>query len=115
MRASGVVSLDDMAGALALQAADAAWEFDTLLDLTGASSSAIRFNEAQKLVALIRQMIATHAMPGRVAVAAHSDVLYGLARMVEIAISTLGQPIQTFVGRSVEDADAWLGQPQPRR
>ena len=81
------------------------WRY-SLIDLTDVQSMAINYDNVNFIVTQ-NERIASHAVPGvLLAVASPKDIGFGLSRMWEMLVETVGWETMTF--RSVTEAEGWI-------
>jgi N-acetyl-anhydromuramyl-L-alanine amidase AmpD len=109
-RCEGVVTFDDVVEHLELEARERGLSYHELFDVSGCRTN-ITADQIRSLVHQVRVLARSHPGFGPTAIVAHSDVMYGMARMFSILNEVPehgvpGPPIEVF--RDVAEAEQWL-------
>lgn len=108
-RFDGIVTRDDLLRAGEASAADPRYQvgFDELADYSGITESKVASEDVRDLIESVSVGLDAHGPRWRIAIAAPSDVAYGLSRMFEMLRSESSEEVHVF--RSLDEACAFLG------
>jgi N-acetyl-anhydromuramyl-L-alanine amidase AmpD len=109
-RCEGVVTFEDIEHHLGLEERERGLSYHELFDVTGCRTN-ITAEQVRALVHQVRVLARSHPDFGPTAIVAHSDVMYGMARMFSILNEVPdhgvpGPPVEVF--RDVAEAEQWL-------
>ncbi|MGC4084193.1 MAG: hypothetical protein QM736_19300 [Vicinamibacterales bacterium] len=104
---SGVVTREVLEAGVIAQVAAGAWTRQTLLDGTHVTDMTALWRDMQQLVQFVRST--TQGLPprGRTVILAPNDIVYGSARMYQVALEGV-VPMALEVCRTMEEAEAWF-------
>lgn len=105
---TGLITLGDLEAGVDQQVAAGGWRLPTAIDTSDATGISLNFSDIQQLVAFVGVRVARHGRRGPVAIIAPHDLVYGVARMYEMAFAAAALPITLLVTRSSVEADEWL-------
>jgi len=108
-RFAGIVTRDDLFAGANASVSDPSYEvgFDELADYSGITESKVASEDVRALIEGVSKGLDVHGRRWRIAIAAPSDVAYGLSRMFELLRSQSQEEVHVF--RSLEEACACLG------
>jgi hypothetical protein len=105
---TGLITLGDLETGVDQQVAAGWWALPTVIETSDATGITLNFSDIQQLIAFVSLRVARHGPRGPVAIVAPHDLVFGVARMYEMAFAAAALPITLLVTRSAVEADEWL-------